>query len=172
MDLIPRNEAQTRFELIDPALEIKGWTREHIKIEKSTGGIIVQNGKTRRRKGRTDYLLRLIISKDTQPVAVALIEAKAEDKSPAAGLTQGQRDGECDRLNVKFIFATNGHQFVEYDKFTGVISSFKPMSEFPTHDELKRRYEKGMAFSLESERVKNPPLILPSNARQRTTAAS
>jgi type I restriction enzyme R subunit len=123
-----RNEAQTRFEFIDPALEAKGWTREHIKVEKSTGGIIIHNGKTRRRKGRTDYLLRLIVSKDTQPVAVALIEAKAEDKSPSAGLMQGRRDGECDRLNVKFIFATNGHQFVEYDKFTGEISPFKQIS--------------------------------------------
>jgi type I restriction enzyme R subunit len=155
---MPRNEPQTRFELIDPALEAKGWTREHIKVEKSTGGIIMQNGKPRRRKGRTDYLLRLIVSKDTQPVAVALIEAKAEDKSPAAGLIQGQRDGECDRLNVKFIFATNGHQFVEYDKFTGEISHFKPMSEFPTHNELKKRYEKGMDFSLESEAAK--PLLV------------
>ena len=155
---MPRNEAQTRFELIDPTLEERGWTREHIKVEKSTGGIIMQNGKPRRRKGRTDYLLRLIVSKDTQPVAVALIEAKAEDKSPAAGLMQGQRDGECDRLNVKFIFATNGRQFVEYDKFTGEISPFKPMSEFPTHDALKRRYEKGMRFSLESDAAK--PLLV------------
>jgi type I restriction enzyme R subunit len=155
---MPRNEAQTRFELIDPALEAKGWTREHIKVEKSTGGIIIQNGKTKRRKGRTDYLLRIIVSKDTQPIAVALIEAKAEDKSPAAGLMQGQRDGECDRLNVKFIFSTNGHQFVEYDKFTGVISRFKSMSGFPTHDDLKKRYEKGMNFSLESEAAK--PLLV------------
>jgi type I restriction enzyme R subunit len=153
-----RNEAQTRFELIDPVLEAKGWTRDHIKVEKSTGGIIIQNGKTRRRKGRTDYLLRLIVSKDTQPVAVALIEAKAEDKSPATGLGQGQRDGDCDRLNVKFIFAANGHQFVEYDKFTGEISPFRPMSEFPSHEELKKRYEKGMNFSLESESAR--PLLI------------
>jgi type I restriction enzyme R subunit len=71
---------------------------------------------------------------------------------------QGQRDGECDRLNVKFIFASNGHQFVEYDKFTGEISPFKPMSAFPTHDALKKRYEKGMGFSLESDAAK--PLLV------------
>jgi type I restriction enzyme R subunit len=46
----------------------------------------MQNGKPRRCKGRANYLLRLIVSQDTQSVAVALIEAKAEDKSPAAGL--------------------------------------------------------------------------------------
>ena len=120
-----RNEAQTRFELINPALFAKGWTTEHIKVEESTGGIVTSNGKARRRKGRTDYLLRLIVSKDTQPIAVALIEAKAEDRSPSSGLMQGQRDGECDRLNVKFIFSTNGHQFVEYDKFTGIIGRQK-----------------------------------------------
>ena len=154
---MPRNEAQTRFEFINPALFAKGWTTEHIKVEESTGGIVTSNGKARRRKGRTDYLLRLIVSKDTQPIAVALIEAKAEDKSPSSGLMQGQRDGECDRLNVKFIFSTNGHQFVEYDKFNGIISSPKQMSEFPSHDELKKRYEKGMKFTLNSEAAK--PLL-------------
>jgi len=53
-----RNEAQTRFELINPALFAKGWTTEHIKVEESTGGIVTSNGKARRRKRRTDYLLR------------------------------------------------------------------------------------------------------------------
>jgi type I restriction enzyme R subunit len=128
-------------------------------VEESTGGIFINDkGKAIRRKGRTDYLLRLIIRKDTQPHAIALIEAKAEDKSPGAGLEQGKRDGDFNRLNVKFIFSSNGHQFVEYDKFSGIISKPKPMSEFPTHDELKKRYEKYMGIDLESENAK--PLLI------------
>ncbi|MCL2380928.1 MAG: DEAD/DEAH box helicase family protein [Treponema sp.] len=154
-----RNEAQTRFELIDPAILHRGWTREHIKVEQSTGGIFINDkGKAVRRKGRTDYLLRLLVSKDTQPHAVALLEAKAEDKSAGHGLEQGKRDGDCDRLNVNYIFSSNGHQFVEYDKFSGLISKPKPMSEFPTPDELKQRYEKYMGFLLESENAK--PLLV------------
>jgi len=155
---MPRNEAQTRYELIDPALRARGWNETNIKVEATSGGITVIDGKARQRKGRTDYLLRLEITKDTQPIAVALIEAKAEDKSPGFGMTQAKRDGDCDRLNVKFIFSSNGHQFVEYDKFTGTTSQPKPMSEFPTTSELRQRYENGMGFSLESEAAR--PLLV------------
>jgi type I restriction enzyme R subunit len=73
-------------------------------------------------------------------------------------LEQGKRDGDCDRLNVKFIFSTNGHQYVEYDKFTGAISHPKSLTEFPTPDEMRRRYEQGMGFSLESDAAK--PLLV------------
>jgi len=153
------NEAQTRFSLIEPVIFNRGWTREHIKVEESTGGIYINDkGKAIRRRGRTDYLLRLLIKKDTQPHAIALIEAKSEDKSPGAGLEQGKRDGDFNRLNVKFIFATNGHQFVEYDKFTGIISKPKPMNEFPTPEELRQRYEKNMGIDLEAENAK-PMLV-------------
>jgi type I restriction enzyme R subunit len=153
---MPRNEAQTRRDLIDPALSARGWTQDHVKVEVSTGGYDIVTRK--RRQGRTDYLLRIIVSRDTQPVSVALIEAKAEDKSPGFGLQQGKRDGDIDRLNVKYIFSTNGHQFVEYDKFTGLTSSPRPMSEFPSEEELRKGYEKGMGFSLESETAK--PLLV------------
>jgi type I restriction enzyme R subunit len=151
-----KNEAQTRRDLIDPALSARGWMRDHVKVEVSTGGYDVATKK--RRQGRTDYLLRIIASRDTQPVVVALIEAKAEDKPPGFGLQQGKRDGDIDRLNVKFIFSTNGRQFVEYDKFTGLTSAPRPMTEFPTEAELKKRYEKGMGFSLESEAAR--PLLV------------
>ena len=155
---MPRNEAQTRYELIDPALRLRGWNETNIKVEATSGGITIIDGKARRRKGRTDYLLRLEVSKDTQPVAVALIEAKAEDKAPGFGMSQGKRDGDCDRLNVKFIYSTNGHQFVEFDKFTGITSDARPMTDFPTAADLRRRYESGMGFSLESEAAK--PLLV------------
>jgi type I restriction enzyme R subunit len=155
---MPRNEAQTRYELIDPALRLRGWNETNIKVEATSGGITVIDGKARRRKGRTDYLLRLEVTKDTQAVAIALIEAKAEDKSPGFGLLQGKRDGDCDRLNVKFVFSTNGHQFVEYDKFTGLTSAPKPLAEFPDPSELRQRYENGMGFSLESDAAK--PLLV------------
>jgi type I restriction enzyme R subunit len=137
---------------------LRGWNETNIKVEATSGGITVIDGTARRSRGRTDYLLRFEVVKDTQPVAVALIEAKAEDKSPGFGLSQGKRDGDCDRLNVKFIFSTNGHQFVEYDKFTGITSQPKSLSEFPTPAELRRRYENGMGFSLESEVAK--PLLV------------
>ena len=153
-----RNEAQTRYELVDPALRSRGWNETNVKVEVTYGAIIHIDGKARRCKGRTDYLLRLEVTKDTQPIALALIEAKAEDKSPGFGLGQGKRDSDCDRLNVKFVFSTNGRQYVEYDKFTGITSQPKSMSEFPTPAELRERYENGVGFSLESEAAK--PLLV------------
>jgi len=53
-------------------------------------------------------------------------------------------------LNVKFIFASNGHQFVEFDCFSGLTSAPKPIDSFPSPLELRLRYEKGMGFALES----------------------
>src|SRR5208282_339656 len=54
-----RNEAQTRFELIDPALETRGWLRTDIRIEVTAAQIDIIDGKPRcRPAGRTDYILR------------------------------------------------------------------------------------------------------------------
>jgi type I restriction enzyme R subunit len=154
-----RNEAQTRRDLIDPALYAKGWTTANVMVEKTIGGIEVFDGKARRRsQGRMDYLLRFQVTTDTQPVAAALIEAKAEDKSPGFGLEQGKRYADCERLNVKFIFSTNGRQFVEFDKFSGLTSEPRPISAFPTPEELRVRYENGMGFSLESDAAR--PLLV------------
>jgi len=155
-----RNEAQTRYELIDPMLRLRGWDGANTLVEaKTPGGITAIDGKARRRNsGRTDYLLHIEVSNGTQPIAVALIEAKPENKSPGFGLLQGKQDGDCDRLNVKFVYSTNGHQFVEYDKFTGKTSQPKPMSKFPTPAKLRKRYENGMGFNLESDAAK-PMLV-------------
>ncbi|MDR3302043.1 MAG: type I restriction enzyme HsdR N-terminal domain-containing protein [Spirochaetaceae bacterium] len=133
-----RNEAQTRFELIDPALHERGWMAQYIKVEENAGGIETIDGITRRRQKRADYVLRLQITSETQPVAVTLIEAKAEDKSPSFGLEQGKRYADCDRLNVNYIFSTNGRQFVEFDKLSGETSAPKPMDEFPAIHRSKR----------------------------------
>jgi len=146
------NEADTRAKLIDPALHARGWTEEHIKREETAGAIEIVNGKPRQRaKGYVDYTLRLKIRPDTQPVAVALIEAKAEDRSPGHGLQQAKCYADSKRLNVPFVFAMNGHLYVEYDRFTGQTSAPRPLSDFPAPDELRRRYEQGMGFSLDDQ---------------------
>lgn len=149
------NEAETRAKLIDPALHKCGWTEELIRREETAGSIEVVDGKPRRRsKGRTDYTLRVRVKFDTQPVALALIEAKKEDLHPGHGLDQGKGYASAKRMNVPFVFSSNGHLFVEYDRFTGLTSSPRPLAEFPGPDELRRRYEEHMGFSLEDEAAK------------------
>jgi type I restriction enzyme R subunit len=85
---------------------------------------------------------------DSQPVAVALIEAKAEHLPPTHGLEQAKIYSDCRRLNVPLAFSSNGHLFVEYDRLTGKTSAPRPLSEFPAPAELRTRYEQGMGFSL------------------------
>jgi type I restriction enzyme R subunit len=151
-------EADTRAKLIDPALRNCGWTEEHIRREETAGRIIITDDGPRQRPGRIDYTLRLKISEDTQPVAVALIEAKAENHAPGEGLEQAKLYAESKRFNVPFVYATNGHRFVEYDRSTGFTTAARPMSEFPSPDELRVRYEQVQRFRLDSPAAK--PLLM------------
>ena len=145
------NEADTRAKLIDPAIHKRGWTEDLIRREETAGTVEIIGGRARRRaRGKIDYMLRVKINVDTQPVALALIEAKKESLPPGHGLDQAKGYAECRRHNVQFVFSSNGHRFVEYDHFSGMTSTPKPMTEFPTPAELRARYESGKGYSLES----------------------
>ncbi len=145
-------EADTRAKLIDPAIHRRGWTEELIRREETAGAVEIAEGRPRRRpKGRVDYVLRIKITRDTQPVALALIEAKAEHLPPNHGLEQVKLYATCKRLNVPFVFSSNGHLFVEFDRFSGKTSEPRQLTAFPTPEELRQRYEEGMGFSLASE---------------------
>ncbi len=154
------SEADTRAKLIDPAIHARGWTEDLIRREETAGAIAIVGGKPRRAgRGRVDYTLRLKVGQDTQPVAVALIEAKAEDLPPAHGLEQGKAYAAGKRLNVPFVFASNGHLFVEYDGISKRTNGPRPLAEFPTPDELRARYEAGKGFSLDDPAAR--PLLKP-----------
>lgn len=154
------NEPDTRAKLIDPVLHKRGWTEAHISREENAGAIKMINGKPKRSAKRVDYTLRVRVSDTAQPVAVALVEAKAEHLPPEHGLQQVKDYATASkRFNVSFVFSSNGHQFVEYDRFTGRTTDPKPLNEFPTHADLRARYEQGMGFDLNAEQAK--PLITP-----------
>ncbi len=91
---MPLGESDTRAKLIDPALHACGWTEDLIRREETAGAVEVVEGQARRRsKGRMDYALRVRVNQASQPVAVALIEAKAEHLQPAHGLEQAKAYG-------------------------------------------------------------------------------
>jgi type I restriction enzyme R subunit len=154
------NEADTRAKLIDPVIHRRGWTEDLIRREETAGTVEIINGKARRRsRGKIDYVLRVKVNVDTQPVALALIEAKKESLPAGHGLDQAKGYSECKRLNVRFAFSSNGHQFVEFDCLTGLTSTPKPIAEFPTPADLRARYEQGIGFTLESPAAR--PLLQP-----------
>jgi len=76
-------ESDTRAKLIDPAIHTCGWTEDLIRREETAGAIEIIDGKPRKRaKGRVDYCLRIKVNAESQPVAVALIEAKPRTFPP------------------------------------------------------------------------------------------
>lgn len=109
------NESDTRAKLIDPAIHACGWTEDLIRREETAGAIEIEEGRARRRaRGRVDYVLRIKATLETQPVAVALIEAKAENLPPTHGLEQVKAYGSAKRMNVPFVFSSNGHAWGIY----------------------------------------------------------
>ena len=151
------SEADTKAKLIDPALHGRGWIEDLIRREETDRGIDIIDGKPRRRdQGRIDYLLRIRININTQPVAVALIEAKRSNEPADKGLEQAKRYA---RLNhVPFVYSSNGHLFVEYDHFLGKTSKHCPLEEFPTPSDLRQRYEASLGVPLGSDAAK--PLLI------------
>ena len=128
------NEADTCRKCVLPKLIEAGWDNgPHSLTEQRTftdGRIVVSGEKIYRRpQKRADYLLRY-----TRDFPIAVIEAKAEYKTPGAGLQQAKEYAEI--LGLKFAYATNGHGITEFDYLTGRESE---LSHFPTPDKLWAR---------------------------------
>jgi type I restriction enzyme R subunit len=143
------NEADTRAKLIDPALHASQWielvndeqrdSHGEIHREQSAVRIDILDGKPiKRGRGRVDYLLRAFIEGHEHPLTLAFVEAKKEKLPPTQGLEQVKEYAR--RHAVKFVYSTNGHQFVEYDSTTGQTTDPQSMSEFPTMVSLRQRY--------------------------------
>lgn len=152
------SEADTRAKLIDPAIHSRGWTEDLICRETTLGAVEIIAGKARRRSGgRTDYTLRVRVTAESQPVALALLEAKKDTLPPGRGLDQAKGYLRASQHNVQFVFSSNGYLFVEFDRSTGMTTSPRPLSEFPSPNDLRARYETIMGFSLEAPVAK--PLL-------------
>jgi len=152
-----RNEHLTRVELIDPILHDLGWTGPLIREEKTPGGSNIIDGRPVKRSGRTDYLLCLPIISGKPPLAVAVLEAKSEGKLPSLGIQQARRDAS--KHHVPFVFTTNGHLFAEYGEDSQQIIDGKPLTGFPTPDDLRRRYQALKGIDLTSSNAL--PLLMP-----------
>jgi len=110
---IDRNEAETRAELIDPALADAGWGKvdeSRIRREVIAPGRLIGGGK-RAKADIADYVLIYRGQK------LAVVEAKAESKADTEGLAQAKRYSE--RLQARFAYSTNGHGIYRVDMATG-----------------------------------------------------
>jgi len=132
------NEADTCRKYVVPLLQAAGWEKAPFSIAEQRcftnpkGRIRVVGGKIVRGKPmRSDYLLRY---RPDFPIAV--VEAKADYKSPGAGLSQAKEYAEI--LDLKFAYSTNGKGIVEFDYTTGIEQK---VDCFPTPDELWARLD-------------------------------
>ncbi len=122
------NEAETRAELIDPALQAAGWgVVEGSRIRREypiTLGRL--EGQGRRGKPLTaDYVLEFRNTK------LAVIEAKAEDEELTEGVAQAKN--YAGKLCIRHAYSTNGKGFYGIDMEEGTEGE---LSSFPTPDEL------------------------------------
>ena len=155
-----RNEDQTRFDLIDPALFARSWERADIAVEETNCAVDIINGEGKRRpKGRADYVLRRALQPGAEPLPLAIIEAKKESLPPEHGLQQGKGYRVGHLHHVPFVFSSNGHLFVEYDEDAGITSEARPMAEFPTPEELMARYLAARGLPTDAAALK--PLATP-----------
>lgn len=123
-----------------PAIvDLAGWDRDtQIREEVSlTKGRILVRGKlhTRGEKKRADYVLYY---KTNIPLAV--IEAKDNNHTVRAGIQQAIAYAEL--LDVPFAYSSNGDGFIEHDRSvkSGARERELSLNEFPTPEELWRRY--------------------------------
>ena len=148
-------EADTCRLFVTPKLVAAGWdgTPHEIAEQRSfTAGRIVLAGRSaKRREGkRADYILRY-----TRDFAIAVVEAKPESKTAGDGMQQAKDYAEI--LGLKFAYATNGHDILEFDFLTGKESQ---LDRFPNPAELWARLTQGSV--LESVDTAKP-LLQPLN---------
>ena len=100
------------------------------------------------RQSEFDFLLRY-----TRDFPLAVVEAKANYKAAADGVQQAKTYAEM--LGLKFAYATNGHEIIEFDYSTGLERS---VPGYPAPAELWARYRqaKGISDPAQAERLLTP----------------
>jgi len=121
------NEADTRAELIDPALKSAGWgevDKSLIRREVITRGRLQGAGK-RGKKDIADYVLYYRKRK------LAVIEAKPDTSAVTEGLSQAKEYAE--KLQTRFAFSTNGKGIYRVDMETGEEGD---VERYPSPEEM------------------------------------
>ena len=151
------SETDIRTKYITPAIASGGWDiKSQIREEYvfTDGRIIVsKKGSTRGVKKKVDYLL---FYKENMPLAI--VEAKGNKKSMGSGMQQGIDYSEglkhAEKLDIPFIYSSNRDGSIEHDRLTGGEVELG-LNEFPSPEELWKRYCVCRGITTEGEKVVN-----------------
>jgi type I restriction enzyme R subunit len=121
------NEAETRAELIDPALKAAGWgVVEHSRVRREVITLgRLQGAGTRAKQDIADYVL---VYKNQK---LAVIEAKRESAEVTEGLAQAKKYAQ--KLHARFAYSTNGHGIYCVNMETGEEGDIEG---YPTPEEM------------------------------------
>ena len=154
-------EEDIKLHYITPSI-ISKWDKNKITMEtKITDGKINIRGNLifRERPKRADYILYL---NNNNPIAV--VEAKDNRKNVSHGLQQAIEYAKM--LDLPFAYSSNGDGFMEHDFLTGKERELS-MSEFPTEEELIRRFKNeknnGMGITEQEEKIIEQPYYSSQN---------
>ncbi|MDE5878379.1 MAG: DEAD/DEAH box helicase family protein [Muribaculaceae bacterium] len=145
-------EEDIKYRYITPAIENKGWDKNHIRMEYAfTDGRVVFDGNIhdRKAKKRADYIL---FDYNNQPIAV--LEAKDASKPIGGGMQQAIEYAEI--LDLPFAFSSNGEGFIEHDRLTGK-ETLLPIDNFPTPDDLHIRLLNHKKLTLKQQEIVDTP---------------
>lgn len=123
------NEAETRAELIDPALRDAGWGEidgSRVGREVIAPGRI--GGAAPGKRGKADIADYVLVYRNQK---LAVIEAKAREKGDTEGLAQAKQ--YAGKLHARFAYSTNGDNIYQVDMQTGAEGY---INRYPTPDEL------------------------------------
>ena len=146
---------------ISPALKDKGWEvpanmREEYYFTDGRVHVVgklhsVAEGK------KADYLLY------HQGKPVAVVEAKDNKHAVGAGIQQAMDYARI--LDLKFAYSSNGDAFLEHDFTTGK-ETVLPLDQFPTEDELYRRFLAFKGYTPEERHIVETPYYYDAHSHE------
>ena len=145
-------EQEIRTLFITPALQRKGWAvsvnmREEYYF--TDGRVLVIGNQHSVAEGKkADYLLY----HKGKPIAV--VEAKDNKHAIGGGIQQAMDYAQI--LDLKFAYSSNGDVFLEHDFITGKETEIK-LEDFPTEEELYRRYLASKSYTSEELSIIETP---------------
>ena len=148
-------EADIRTKFITPAITGPDGTKWDVMTQIReefyfTKGRVVVRGKTVKRgqANKADYIL---LYRPNLPLGV--LEAKDNNHSVGDGMQQALEYAEI--LDIPYAYSSNGDGFLEHDRTatSGTVTREIPLDQFPSAEELWKRYRTAKGYTAEQEWV-------------------